>query len=267
MPKSDSGTRLQSIAIPAEHGGWSLTLEPALLGLLVRPSPAGVVLMLAGLLAFVARTPLKLAVGDRIRRRRLARTVVADRLLAVESVVLAALVVVAIILAEAPFWEPLVVAAPLIVIGLWYDVRAKSRRFAAEIAGTIGIAGIGAAVVMAGGGEPSLAYGVWLVAAARSLAAVAYVRVQLRRAKVQPFKRATSDVAQVVSVAFMVVGTASGVLPVAAPIAIGALAVFHGLALRCCAAPKAAVLGAQQVVWGLTIVLVVGLAMIAPTNP
>ena len=64
-------SRWRSVAIPSEHGGWGLTAEPALLGLLVAPSIAGGVLAVAAVVAFLARTPLKLVLVDRWRRRRL----------------------------------------------------------------------------------------------------------------------------------------------------------------------------------------------------
>ena len=61
----------KAVALPAEHGGWGLTLEPCLLGVLVAPSLAGAALAAATFLAFLVRTPLKLAVVDRRRGRRL----------------------------------------------------------------------------------------------------------------------------------------------------------------------------------------------------
>ncbi|MGH8978936.1 MAG: YwiC-like family protein, partial [Acidimicrobiia bacterium] len=74
----------RSVAIPDEHGGWGLTAEPALLGLLVAPSWAGVLLAAAAFLAFMVRTPLKVVLVDQWRRRRLPRTRVAARIAAVE---------------------------------------------------------------------------------------------------------------------------------------------------------------------------------------
>jgi hypothetical protein len=62
------------VALPSEHGGWSLTLEPVALGLLVAPSWPGLALGAAALVAFVARTPLKVVLVDRWRHRWLART-------------------------------------------------------------------------------------------------------------------------------------------------------------------------------------------------
>ena len=62
------------VALPDEHGGWALTAEAALLGLLIAPSASGVVLAFAGMLAFLARTPVKLVLVDVFRHRWLPRT-------------------------------------------------------------------------------------------------------------------------------------------------------------------------------------------------
>ncbi|NND04465.1 MAG: hypothetical protein HKN91_16945, partial [Acidimicrobiia bacterium] len=35
---------LRAVAVPTEHGGWSLTLEPVILGLIVAPTGSGVAL-------------------------------------------------------------------------------------------------------------------------------------------------------------------------------------------------------------------------------
>ena len=63
----------KSVALPSEHGGWSLTAEPALLALIVVFSWSGMALGIAAMLAFVARTPLKLVLVDRWRNRWLPR--------------------------------------------------------------------------------------------------------------------------------------------------------------------------------------------------
>ena len=115
----------RSVAVPTEHGGWGLTLEPGLLGLLVAPSAAGVCLAAAAMVAFVARTPLKVVLVDRRRGRTLPRTRLARRVAAVELVVLAALVAGATVLAEPWFWLPAIVAAPLILVESWFDVRSR----------------------------------------------------------------------------------------------------------------------------------------------
>ena len=65
---------VRSVALAAEHGGWGLTAEPVLLGLLIAPSWAGLALGAAAMTAFVARTPIKIGLGDLRRGRRLDRT-------------------------------------------------------------------------------------------------------------------------------------------------------------------------------------------------
>lgn len=255
--------RLTSVAIPSEHGGWSLTLEPVLLGLFVQPSVAGVGLGLLALLAFLLRTPLKTALVDRRRGRRLPRTVVAERLVVVESAIGLGLIGLVAFTADGRFWWPLLAAAPLVLISIWYDIRSRSRHLIPELAGTIGVAAVAAAIVLAGGGLMSVAVGMWLVAAARAVAAVLFVRVQLRRAKHQPTTAAASDSAQAVAVAGTSIGAGFGVVPW---LGVGAIVVLAGAHIWLVRRPppRAAVIGAQQVVLGLTVILVTGLAVLAP---
>lgn len=251
-PRSRSLVR--SVTIPTEHGGWGLTLEPALLGLLVAPSAAGVALGCAALLAFVARTPLKLALVDHHRGRRLPRTLVAERIAAVEVALLVVVVALAARSADAGFWVPLAAAAPLAAVELWFDVRSRSRRLVPELAGTIAIGSVAAAIALADGAAASVALGLWLVFAARAVAAVPFVRLQLQRAKHQPHQVRGSDAAQAAAVVL-----AAGALLlhggfVAGLAAIVVLGALHLVAARR-TPPKAAVLGAQQVVAGLAVVL------------
>lgn len=86
---------LRSVAVPAEHGGWGLTAEPVVLGLAVAPSVAGLCIGVAAVLAFVARTPLRVVLVDRHRHRDLDRTALARRVLLAEVFVIAALLATA----------------------------------------------------------------------------------------------------------------------------------------------------------------------------
>ena len=172
--------------MPSEHGGWGLTLEPAVLGLLVAPSVAGGALGIAALAAFLFRTPFKIAAGDLRRDRRTARTLLAVRAAVGYGIVLAVSITTAVITAGHPFWQPLAFAAPLVVLQAAYDVRSRSRRLVPEIAGPVAIASIVASIALAGGEETATAYGLWLVMALRAAASVILVRAQLRRAKAQP---------------------------------------------------------------------------------
>jgi len=254
---------LRAVAVPAEHGGWGLTLEPILLGLLVAPSGAGVALGAAAFTAFLARTPLKLALVDRHRHRRLPRTALAERVAAAELAVVCALAGLTALLADESWWVPLALAAPLVAVELWFDVRSRSRRLVPELCGAIGIASVAAAIALAGGAARSVSAGLWLVLATRSLASVPFARLQVRRIKEQTARRAGADLAQVGAVALAAVGWATGIVPAPALAAIAALALFQGVASRR-DPPKVAVLGAQQVLAGLAIVVITALAVAGP---
>lgn len=252
---------LASVAVPTEHGGWGLTLEPAILGLFVAPSPAGGALAVAALVAFLARTPIKVALVDRRRHRRLPRTVLAERVAAVELALLAGLVTVAAVTAEGPFWAPIVVAAPLVAIELWFDLRSRSRRLIPELSGTIGIGGVVAAIVLADAGGFALAGALWCIVAARAVASIPFVRLQLYRFKGQPHRHRSSDVAQGAAVVVALAGLALDAGVAAGVAAIAILALLELWAARR-TPPAAAVLGAQQVVVGLTVVLVTALGVL-----
>jgi hypothetical protein len=131
------------------------------------------------------------------------------------------------------------------------------------LAGTIGIGSVAAAVGLLGGVSLSVAGGLWLVIAARSMAAVIFVRVQLLRAKQQPHKRTVSDLGQVLAVLVVVLGAVAGFVPWIGGSAIVVLAVVHLWLVRR-PPPAIAVVGAQQVVLGLFVVLTAGLAAAAP---
>lgn len=192
--------RLRSVALPSEHGGWGLTLEPVLLGSLVAPSWAGLCIGGATLLAFLVRTPLKLALVDRRRGRRLPRSRLAVRLVAVEGLAIGVLVAAATWLSGWAWWLPVVVALPLVAIELWYDVRSRSRRLVPELAGAIGIAAAAAAVIVAGGDSSSFAAAAWMVLAGRAVGSIPFVRSQIARLRGSVTHR-SSDLAQAAAVA------------------------------------------------------------------
>lgn len=250
---------LKAVALPAEHGGWGLTAEPALLGLLVAPTVAGGALAAAAVVAFTARTPLKLALVDRWRGRRLDRTALAERVAAIELAVLIALVVVAVVTASGAFWVPLLVALPLVAVELWFDVRSRGRRLVPELAGSVGIASVAAAIVLAagdGGAHGSgarLAVGLWLVVAARAVATLPFVRLQLARAKGRAHRVALSDAAQAAGLALGAVAVVLDRRLVAGVAALAVVAAVDVFGARR-PPPPAVVLGLRQMGLGLAVV-------------
>lgn len=248
-------TRLRAVALPSEHGGWGLTAEPALLGLLVAPSIAGGALALAAAVAFVARTPAKLALVDRRRGRRLPRTVLAERVAVVEGVALLALVVAAVLTADAPFWAPLLVAAPLVAVEAAYDIRSRGRRLVPELAGAAAVSTLAAMIVLADGGPSSLAAGVTLVLVARVATAVPHVRAlvgELHGRRADPGPMLLGDLA---AVGIAVVAAVVDRAVLAGAVAVVVLVVLHRLIGR--RPPSTAVaLGVRQLVLGLVLVVV-----------
>jgi hypothetical protein len=253
---------LRAVAMPTEHGGWSLTLEPVVLGLLVAWSWPGMVLGVAAMLAFLARTPLKLVLVDRWRGRWLPRSIVAARVVAVELLVLVALVVAAALGADARFWWPLFAAAPLVAIELWFDMRSRSRRLLPELAGTVGIGSVAAAIALADGAETALALGLWVVVAARASAAIPYARTQVFRTRQRPHQLWHSDLAQVLAMVAVAVAWLVDAVPLAAVMVIVAVAVFDVGAVRVAPRP-AKIIGLQQMFFGVAVVVVTAIAVLA----
>lgn len=176
-----SRSSLRAVALPTEHGGWGLTAEPVVLGLLVAPSWAGAAIGVGALLAFLARTPTKIALGDLRRRRVLARTRIAAAVAVVELALLFACAAAAIRSATGPAFAPLVIIAPLMGIELAYDIRSRGRHLVPELAGSVGIAGVAAMIVLAENAPAAVAFGLWLVLAGRAATSIPWVREQVRR--------------------------------------------------------------------------------------
>lgn len=243
------------VAVPTEHGGWGLTAEPVLLGLLLRPSGAGVLLGLAALVAFVLRSPLKVVLVDLFRRRWLPRSRVALAIAGLEAAVLIALAVGAWAWADGSWLWPLLIAAPLVVLELWFDMRSRGRRLVPELAGAVGIGAVAAAVVLAGGGPTGLAVGAWAVLAGRAVTSIPFVRVQITRLRTGAGSVVQSDIAQAVGVALAAAAVVGDRALLAGAAAVAAIAVVQGVAVRRPPVP-AKVLGLRQMALGLGLVVV-----------
>jgi len=244
----------RAVALPDEHGGWGLTAEPALLGLLVAPSWAGLAIAIGAFLAFVVRTPLKLVLVDRWRHRWLERTRFAVLVATGELVLLVAVAVAAISSAGWDWLAPIALATPLVAVELSFDMRSRGRRLVPELCGAVGIAAVAASVALAGGATTSLAAALWLVLASRAVAAVPFVRVQIRRLRhPSAASTTTSDVAQVVGIAAAAAAAIIDHSVLAGSVGLTALAVAQLVWVRRPPIPAKA-LGVRQLVLGLAVV-------------
>ncbi len=271
MPANVSGPGRQStrarpawhaVAIPDEHGGWGLTAEPVLLGLLVAPSWAGAMLGAAAFLAFVVRTPLKLVLVDRWRHRWLPRSRFASAVAAIELVVLVVLALVAGVQAGWSWLVPALVAAPLVGIELWFDMRSRSRRLVPELCGGVGIAAVVASVALAGGASASLAGALWLVLAARSVGSIPFARDQIARLHHRPGSKVASDSAQVVGAGAAGAAVVVDGAVLAGAVAVGLLLVAQLVWVRR-TPPPAKTVGIRQLVAGLLVVAITAAGVLA----
>ncbi len=174
--------------MPAEHGGWGLTLEPGILGVLLAPSLAGLLLAVAALLAFLLRTPARLvlrqlrASGRTTSEAGQARMQLASQVATVELLGIGLALAGTAILALDPNWIwPLAVALPMFAIAFLFDLRSASRHIIPEIVGSVAVAAVAAMGTLAGGGSGVLALGAWLILSARVFSSIPHVRAQISR--------------------------------------------------------------------------------------
>lgn len=251
----------RAVAIPSEHGGWGLTSEPVLVGLVVAWSGAGAALGIAAFAAFLLRTPLKLVAVDVRRGRWLARSRLALRIAIVELIVLGSAVALAFALAGGSWLAPVVVAGPLVAIELSFDIRSRGRRLLPELCGAVGIAAVAASIVLAAGRSGGLAVGVWLVLAARAVGAIPFVRVQIMRLHRGQGPVWQSDVAQVVSVAVATVAVIADWRLLPGLVGVVTLALTQSVSVRRAPIPAKQV-GLRQMAMGLALVAVTAVGVL-----
>lgn len=256
---------LAAVAMPAEHGGWGLTFEPGILGLLVAPSAAGLCITLGAMVAFLARTPLKIVAVDRRRDRWLARTTLAARVAIVEIVALVALVAGAVRWGEPWFWWPAVAALPLLVIEASYEVRSRGRNLVPEVAGAVGVSSVATMVALAGGAELSLAVGLWVILGGRAVTSVPYVRQQIARLRGKGGQALLATAGDVAALALAAVAVALDGALVAGTVALAGVVVVQRLWGRA-AQVRPLVIGMRQLGVGVTVVLVTGFGVLAAAS-
>jgi hypothetical protein len=222
--------RWKSVALPASYGSWSLVSEPILLGLLVAPSWAGLLLALVGFLSFLIYQPLKIILADRRRGKTFTRTSMAVQVALVYFVLLASSFALAIWLVGPAPLLPLILALPLLAIYTFYDQR-PGRHWQAELAAPAAFAAISTAVALASGWAYPFAFALWTVMASRALPAVLYIRARLRLAKDQPAAIMPAVAAHLLALMVIVGLLWAALVPVTAVLAFLILFVRAGIGL------------------------------------
>ena len=253
-PSSAPRVRIRSIALPTEHGGWGFTLEPILLGLLVAPSAAAWEISAAALGIFLARRPVKILSTDVVRGRWLPRTTVALIFSIIYGGIALAGAIGALFTADGAFWIPVLVAMPFALVALRADAHSKNRALVAELSGSIAMGATVAAITIAGGWDLAPAFGLWLILAARDVAAIVLVRGQVRRLHDKPVHARNIYLVQLASIAVVAIAAGAGIVPW---LGVAAIAIVGLVAIVSLSRPpvQAKVIGWTQMGVGFAVVL------------
>ena len=177
---------LRPLALPSEHGGWGILIEPIAIGLLVAGSWSGALIAIAAVFAFLARHPLKLALQDALRGKSYPRTHYC-RLLAATYLLGAALALGGgVAIGGAGVLIPFAFAAPLALVQVLYDARNRSRELFPELSGAAAMSSVAAAIAIGCGMHIAPALGLAGIVLARSLPSIVFVRALLRGGSAWP---------------------------------------------------------------------------------
>lgn len=246
--------------LPTDHGGWGFTLEPIILGLLVAPSASAWGISVAALAVFLARRPIKIFSTDLVRRRWLPRSTIALIFSVLFAVIGVAGVVGAVITTQGPFIIPVAIAIPFALVALRADAHSRNRTLVAELSGSIAMGATVAAITVSSGWDLAPSLGLWLVLAARDVAAIVLVRGQVRRAKGKEANTSRIYVVQVVSIAVVAVAAAFGIVPWLSVAAVSLVGLVAVISLNRPPIP-ATTIGWTQIVLGLAVVLVTAIGV------
>lgn len=173
-------TLIKSVALPSEHGSWGFLIEPILLGMLVGATGWGGLFCLAAIGGFLAHQPIKIALKDRLKNKRVVRTFWAEWF-AVGYILLAGFSFSLVVFsADRRFLFPLLLAFPLILCQLYYDARNRSRELLPELAGAAALGAIAPSIVLLAGWKISAAFLLWTALLARTFPSILYVRSRLK---------------------------------------------------------------------------------------
>ena len=250
------------ILLPVEHGGWGFLLEPLLLGGLVAPSVAGGAVAVAAVAAFLVRHPLKLALGDRQRRRRYPRTAAAELAAVGWALVAGAALGVAVDLGGTRLLWPLAAAAPLALVQLTFDLRNRNRELLPELAGALALAATAPATLVVGGSGAVAAAAAYVFLGLRATTAILYVRCRLRLSRGVATNRRPPLLAHAFGTLAMVLLASLRLQPWLAVVAFGILTVraVHGLSPARAAVPPREI-GFRELTFGLATTLLVALGL------
>jgi hypothetical protein len=250
-------SRFVGLALPREHGSWSLALEPVALGLIAAPSAAGGWLALAVTAGFLARRPLRLAFRDSDARRRASAWSVAAVFIALALGGFGA----ALLKAGSGWLGWLIPSVIGGVIFMWFDLRNEGRSAVAEVAGAVAFSALPAAFAILSGWSPPHASALAILMIGRAVPTVLGVRAYLRATKTGVWRAEPALIAAGLALTGGIVLMISDLAPTVGPVLLGLLA-LRTAALLVFPRPilRARTLGMVEAATGVGFVLIAGLA-------
>lgn len=161
--------------LPPEHGSWFMLGFPLVLGLLLRPSLAGLCLGLAALAFFMSRPALRRVLNGQKEPAQW-------RALGLLGTLAAGFGVVTWVLSGPRFFVPLACIAPLVFLALRADLDRAVRSLWVEMAAQGAFAGLLAAILVASGDPLITAARAWWFVTLVGAANLAHVRRFLAQA-------------------------------------------------------------------------------------
>ena len=250
--------KLKGVALPNEHGAWGMLFEPLVAGLAVAFSLAGLWIALAVIAAFMMRQPLKVLLLSWRAGRKMPQTAAAGKFFLIYSAFFVAGCAGTLVTAPVSALLPMLIAAPLAAVPIYFDAIGKSRKLAPEIAGALAITGSAAVLSLAGGWTVAASLGLWTVLVCRWIPSILYVRDRLLREKGKPFSPTVPVLASLTAVMFTVVLGIYGVGPWLAVLMMALLSAraAYGLS-RYAKHRKAMMIGVFEVIYGTVTVLAI----------
>lgn len=244
------------VALPVEHGGWSLLLEPVILGLALRPSRSGLFVALSALAAFLTRHPLRLLAMDYRKSVCHPRTALSGRFVLAYGACALIFLAAALETGEERMGLALLAASPIALIALRMDLLGRGRELGAEVYGSVALSASAMIVVVAGGGRFGVAAMVWLLQSLRAATAILYVRARLRHERGTADGSGLAITAHAVALGLVLALVGFGLAP---PLAVLAFALLLARATWGLASPRGNLrpqsVGAWEVVFGLAVLV------------
>jgi len=246
---------IRSVALPAEHGGWSFWLEPVLLAFLVAPSGTGVALIILSLASFLMRQPLKIALIDLRKKKLYARTRVGVGFVGLYGII-AGLALLASLAGDGfPVIAPLIPAYLVAIMQvLVFDIRGNSRHWLPEVLAASVMSAFAVSIAIAGDWTIDHALMLSLIIIARAIPTIFYVRARLRQIKSNDTKPQVALSLHVLAIIGLLPLTITSYIPYLTVLALVILAgraiylLYRGTVI------ETKILGIQEVIFGLLLV-------------